>query len=98
MFSQALKGEPAIASDLLEQAIERVKPHLEKNRPIKDRFRALWATAKAARGLAARDVIEAEFVRLTRDCEVTSDMGPHGDRDIDWAVRGLNPFESGPLT
>jgi hypothetical protein len=56
--------QAAPATDLLGQGIETVRPHLHSTLPIGERVRNLWAGVVASRGLAAGDVIEAEFMRL----------------------------------
>ena len=43
------------AIDLLGQAIERVRPMLDRKPPLKARCRAFWAATKNARSFAASD-------------------------------------------
>jgi hypothetical protein len=84
--------------DLLADAIERVRPHVDRTLPIGHRIRALWAGAVAAHklNLGAIDVIEAEFTKLARATGITADLGRHGDEDvahiIRWAFLNRNPF------
>jgi hypothetical protein len=89
------------AVDLLEATIEVLRPELERSRRIKQRIRAWWSAARDAKGYGARDVVEAEFMRLARDTGLISDLGKYGDEDarhvLDWALRNLNPFDTGPL-
>lgn len=94
------------AIDLLTQAIERVRPMLTRQHPLKDRVRVLWAATKNARKFAANDVVAAEFSRLARDTGLTADLNDpihrlSGEETVrhvvDWACRGMNPFETGPL-
>jgi hypothetical protein len=83
------------------------------SRPTKERTRILWAAAKKARELAVADVIHDVFVALAAEVslidkhgrwtgdDVRADVRRHGAADVAhvivWALRGLNPFEKGPL-
>jgi hypothetical protein len=83
--------------DLLAQAIERTRALLaDRTRPTKERVRILWSAAKRARDLGASDVVRDAFAALAVDVALI------GREDIshaiDWALRGWNPFEKGPLT
>ncbi len=91
--------------DLLTQAIERVRPLLNREQPLKTRIRVLWAAAKNAHGFAASDVVAAEFIRLACDTGLTADLdnpirrlsGEETVRHVvSWACRSMNPFETGP--
>lgn len=103
------------AVDLLEQAIERVRPMLaDDNKSTKERIRILWAAAKSARHLASSDIIRNAFAKLAIDVRLIDDTGYWTGSDvrksvrrfgaedvshaINWAIRGWNPFEKGPLT
>lgn len=82
--------------------------------PTKRRIRTLWSFAKEARGLAADKVVTDAFTQLAVDANLIdrhgrwtgTDVANHrvrlGHADvahvISWALRGLNPFETGPLT
>jgi hypothetical protein len=82
--------------------------------PTKQRVRILWAAAKKARDLAAADVIADAFMTLATETnlidaagrwtgeDLREDRRRYGREDvahvIGWAVRGWNPFETGPLT
>jgi hypothetical protein len=89
------------AIDELTQLIDQLRPRLERSLPIKTRIRVLWAAAKNARGLAAIDVLQADFLQLAHDTGLTADLGAHADQTLrhvlGWAARGMNPFETGPL-
>jgi hypothetical protein len=96
----------SLVIDLLTQAIERVRPLLDRKHPLKTRIHVLWAGAKNARGFAASDVVAAEFIQLARDAGLTPDLddpvrrlsGKETIRHIvSWACRSMNPFEIGPL-
>jgi hypothetical protein len=80
----------------------------------KQRVRLLWAAVKMASGLAAADVVEETFIKLAVEVKLIDEQGRwtgadiaehrirHGADDVAhvvrWALRGWNPFESGPLT
>jgi hypothetical protein len=114
------------AVSLLDQAVERARPMLLAEAPIKDRVRLFWAACKMAGGLAAADVVDDTFIKFAVEVnlidehgrwittvvgvdkrgEPITDIAKHriryGRTDIAhvvrWALRGWNPFESGPLT
>ena len=87
---------PLATTDLVRQAADHVRPHLECHKPIGERLQTLWAAVVAARDLGASDVIEEEFVQLARETGVFADLGRHANTDlrhvIRWAIRDLNPF------
>ena len=81
---------------LLDQAIAKVRPRLERPNPAAARVRLLWAAAKHARGFAAQDIVIDEFTKLAVETGLTAQLGRHADEDIShvlsWAVLGKNPF------
>jgi hypothetical protein len=99
-------------NDLLSQAIADVRPLLADG-STKERIRLLWAAARNADELAAADIVQDTFVALAvevglidaRGCWMGSDVAEHVRRHgaeelahvITWGLRGLNPFETGPL-
>jgi hypothetical protein len=92
--------------DLLTQVIERVRPELNFQEPLKARVRVLWAAAKNARGFAASNVLAAEYFRLGRETGLIVDLddpvrrlsGEETVRHVvSWALRGMNSFETGLL-
>ena len=101
-----------VVIDLLEQAIECVRPHV-LTATIKRRCRMLWSAAKLAFNLATEDQIEAEFLKLAVEVglidargwwlpeDVRAGIRRHGREDLvhmlRWAARGRNPFETGSL-
>jgi hypothetical protein len=91
----------AWAIDLLALAIERTRPELASTIPNKVRVRTLWAAVKAARDLGAHDAVADAFQELAVEVGLVRDLGWHGDEDIrhaiSWGLRGMNPFEKGPL-
>ena len=86
----------APATDLRGQAIETVRPHLCSTLPIGERVRNLWAGVVASRGLAAGDVIEAEFIRLAQEIGLARDLGRHADEHlrhvVRWGLLNRDPF------
>jgi hypothetical protein len=90
-----------IAVDLLDVAINVLRPQLDRGLPIKQRVKARWATAREAREYGASDVVQAEFIALARETGLINNLGRRGEEDarhvLCWAMRGLNPFEAGPL-
>jgi hypothetical protein len=82
--------------DLLAQAAEHARPHLDRSKPLGERLRALWAAVVAARDFGASDVVAQEFLQLARDTGLFTDLGRCADADlrhvIRWAIRDLNPF------
>jgi hypothetical protein len=99
-------------TDLLTQAIEQVRPLLATG-SSKQRTHILWAAVKAARDLGASDVVADEFMALAVEVNLFDRRGRwtgtdvrecirrHGAEHIRhviaWALRGMNPFEKGPL-
>jgi hypothetical protein len=76
---------PPIGVDLLTQAADYVRPLLDRSNLIGDRVRALWAAVVTARGLAASDVVEGEFLQLARDTGLVADLGSPGSvEDLAW--------------
>jgi hypothetical protein len=90
-------ASPPAAVDLLAQAIEHVRPHLDRAISTKERVCNLWAAVVAARDLGASDVIYDEFLRLGYDTGLATDLGRHADEDlrhvIRWALLDRNPFQ-----
>ena len=84
------------AVGLLDQAIAKVRPMLEKPAPVAARIRLLWAAAKHARGFAAQDIVIDGFTKIAVETGLAAQLGRHADKDIAhvlaWAVMGRNPF------
>jgi hypothetical protein len=82
---------------MVTQAVDCVRPLLDRSNPIGDRLRTLWAAVVAARDLGAIDVVEGEFLRLGRDTGLVADLGRRGDDDVQhiihWAMLDQNPFQ-----
>jgi hypothetical protein len=104
---------PAVSvNDMLSEAIADVRPLLADD-STKEGLRLLWAAAKNASGLAVADVVQDTFLALAVEVNLINARGywtasgvaehvrRRGAEDlahvIGWAVRGLNPFETGPL-
>ena len=101
-------------ADALGQVVENARQQIaDRTIPTKTRVQLLWAYAKAARDLAASDVLQHEFMRLAIEAGLIANNGywvpddvranarPYGREDVEhvicWALHGLNPFEKGPL-
>jgi hypothetical protein len=96
----------------LARVIERTRPPLIG--ATTERIRLLWAAAKRSRDLGASDVVHDAFMQLAidvdlidaRGCWTGTDVHESGRRFgaqdvshvISWALRGRNPFDTGPLT
>jgi hypothetical protein len=100
--------------DVLGQVIENARRKIaDRAMPTKTRVQWLWSYAKASRGVAASDVLQAEFMQLAIEVGLISANGYwmpndvrtserwHGREDIEhvirWALHGLDPFEEGTL-
>jgi hypothetical protein len=85
-----------LAVDLLAQAIELARPHLDRSVAIVPRVRLFWAAVVAARDLGTSDVVQEEFTQLARDTGLTADLGRHGEEDVEhvvrWGLLNRNPF------
>jgi hypothetical protein len=97
-------------TEIIDRARSRLA---DTDLPTKKRIVLLWAAAKASRELAASDVVRAEFLRLAVDVGLITVSGRWATTDvresilrygaddvehvISWALRGLNPFETGRL-
>jgi hypothetical protein len=83
--------------DLVAQAADYLRPHLDRSKPSGERLKALWAAVVAARDFGASDVVEQEFLQLARDTGLFTDLGRCADSDlrhvIRWAIRDKNPFQ-----
>ena len=86
--------------NLLAQAIECVRPKLDRATPIKERVRVFWAAIVAARDLGAADVVHDQFRQLAIDTALRADLGrcpPYAaDETIEhlirWGLRDRDPF------
>jgi hypothetical protein len=75
---------PAI--DLLGQAIQRVRPDLDRAKPIKERVRVFWAGVKAAHDLDAPHVVHKEFRQLAVDAGLFADLDRHADETVEHLI------------
>ena len=87
---------------------------MDENRTTKERIHILWAAAKNSRDLGASDVVHDEFMQVAVAVNLIDKHGRWADADVrerlrrfgrddvshvvQWAMRGVNPFEEGPLT
>jgi hypothetical protein len=86
----------------------------DRSRTTTERIRVVWAAAKRSRDLGACDAMHAAFMQLAVDVNLIDQRGRWTGTDvregvrrfgaqdvghvIDWALRGWNPFDTGPLT
>jgi hypothetical protein len=84
------------STDLLDQATERVRPRLDRNRPAGERLRALWSGVVAARKFGAADIVANEFMQLAIASGLRADLGRHADEDLEhvirWGLLARDPF------
>jgi hypothetical protein len=92
-----LPATPLTESDgiaLLTQAIQCVRPDLDRVKPIKQRVRAFWAGVVAARG-APSALAHAQFLELALDSGLFADLTA-ADTTIEhllrWGLLGRDPF------
>src|SRR6516165_7419758 len=95
-----IKAPPATV-DLRTQAIEIVRPQLERSKPLKERVEIYWAAIAAANSLAAADILREEFLRLAKDSGLAADLKQHADlyhsdktleHVLRWGLLRRNPF------
>ena len=77
---------PPAADDFLSQIIERLRPLLARNVPIKTRIVTFWSVIVESRSLAASDVIESDFRALARETGLVKDLGWEGDKQVDHVI------------
>jgi hypothetical protein len=96
---------PIKACDLLTQAIEIVRPDLQRSKPLKERVAIFWSAVAAAadKNLAAVDVLRQEFLQLAADTGLAADIKQHTDlyhsdqtleHVLRWGLLRRNPFTS----
>ena len=87
---------PPPAIDLVADAVERVRPDLDRSKPVTERIHNFWAGVRAARHRGASDVVADEFRALAEASGLIAALGKHGKADVDhviaWALRNRNPF------
>lgn len=91
--------------------LSRLLPFSTKS--TKQRLQLLWNAAKYARDLDTAAVVGGAFMQLAAETklfdknghfgsDIREDRRRHGKADVRhvlvWALRGWNPFETGPLT
>jgi len=89
-----------VAVDLLAQAIERVRPDLDRSIPLKKRTRCFWAAVVCSRTLGTADVLHAEFKRLADETGLLHDLhnsAPYAGAEtvnhlIRWGLLEHDPF------
>jgi hypothetical protein len=86
------------AAGLLETAIERTTPHLDRSIRAVLRIQSLWAAVATTADMnaATSDVLEIEFLKLAQQTGLIADLGTHGIADVKhvirWALVDRNPF------
>jgi hypothetical protein len=84
----------------LVHAIKRVRPDLDRAKPIKQRVRVFWAAAKAARNLDVSHVVHDELYQLAIDTGLFVDLSqrpPYAADEtlehlIRWGLLEREPF------
>jgi hypothetical protein len=88
-----------VAVDLLDRALNVVRPLLYRGRPLRARLVDLWAAVAAADDLAATDVLDECFMTLAGETGLAAELGRHADEDlkhiIRWARLRRDPFGFG---
>jgi hypothetical protein len=67
-------ADGASPRDLLSQAIDAIRPLLDRKRPVWQRARVFWAAVKNARSFAASDVVAAGFYQLADEAGLVADL------------------------
>jgi len=84
---------------LLTQVIDRLRPLLARDIPVRERIVDCWLVILASRDLAAGDVVEDDFRCIAAATQLITDLGRHGREDFEHVLRagmrGWNPFEKG---
>jgi hypothetical protein len=87
--------------DLLTQAVELVRPQLERSKPLKERVEIYWSAVAAANNLAAVDIVRDEFLRLAIETGLAADLRQRTDlynsdktleHVLHWGLLRRNPF------
>jgi len=83
------------AVDQLTEALEHLRPQLDRAVSITERAQNLWAITVAVRELAAADVLAEDLTNLARDTGLMEDLRG-GAEDvahlIRWGLLNRNPF------
>jgi hypothetical protein len=84
---------------LLTQVIDRLRPLLARDIPVRERIVVIWAVIVESRDLAASDVVADDFRCIAAETRLITDLGRHGHEDFEHVLRagmrGWNPFEKG---
>jgi hypothetical protein len=111
-IGSAITAPPDLLTKAINLARKRIEA--EAAPATKKRVHILWAAAKQARDLGASKVIHDAFMALAIEVnlidrkgrwtgpDVRESIRRYGTEDVSpaitWALRGWNPFETGPLT
>ena len=84
----------------VRQAIELVRPHLDRKMNVCQRIRTFWVGVKSARKLTKGNVLASEFTALAEQTGLLADLGYHGRKDLEhviqWGLRNQDPFGRRP--
>lgn len=98
MSKAQLAAPPA---DYLTQAIELVRPQLERSKALKERVEIYWSAVAAAVELGAVDAVCETFWGLAEKSGLAADLKQHADlyhsdKSLEhvtrWALLRRNPF------
>jgi len=93
--AQQLHGSPPRATNLLAEAIEYLRPHLDRRIPAVERARGFWAIAVAVRHLGSADAAIDDLTSLSRDSGLMDDLDGGAqtvNHLIRWGLYDRNPF------
>jgi hypothetical protein len=92
---------PTPPEALMAPILRDLRPGLDRQLTLKARCSTFWAAVKNSRGWAPGDALTSGFFELARDTGLLADLRPHGAETVrhlvGWGLRGMNPFEIGPL-
>jgi hypothetical protein len=83
----------------LTQVIDRLRPLLAREVPIRERIIVIWSVIVESRDLGSSDVVADDFRELAAETGMIVDLGRHGHEDFEHVMRtgmlAWNPFEKG---
>jgi hypothetical protein len=89
---------PPVA-DLLTQAIEIIRPQLNRSTSLKQRVEIYWSAVAAAGNLATADIVHDEFLGLATETGLADDLRQSlydSDKTLEhvlrWGLLRRNPF------
>jgi len=83
------------AVDELTEALDLLRPQLDRTISVAERAHNFWAITVAVRGCAAADVLAEDLTSLARDTGLMEDL--HGGAEdvthlVTWGLLDRNPF------